>query len=76
LCNQYLSKGRLVLVEGEIAEPRVWEAKDGTHKASLELTAREVRFLSSKSESEDSPREQAAPESGFQTQLDEEEIPF
>jgi len=44
LCNQYLSKGRLVLVEGDI-EANAYLAQDGQPRASLELTARNVRFL-------------------------------
>ena len=43
-CNQYLSKGRLVLVEGEV-EATAWTTKDGEARASLELTARSVKFL-------------------------------
>ena len=45
-CNQYLSKGRLVLVEGEI-EASAWLDKEGNPRATLELTARNVRFLGS-----------------------------
>jgi len=44
LCNQYLTKGQLVLVEGEV-EARAWAAADGEPRASLELTAQNVRFL-------------------------------
>ncbi len=43
-CNQYLSKGRLVLVEGEI-EASAWLDNQGQPRATLELTARNVRFL-------------------------------
>jgi len=43
-CNQYLSKGRTVLVEGEV-EANAWLGQDGTARATLELTARNVRFL-------------------------------
>jgi single-strand DNA-binding protein len=43
LCNQYLSKGRLVLVEGEV-EANAYTNQEGEAKASLELTARNVRF--------------------------------
>ena len=46
LCNQYLSKGRLVLVEGEV-EASAYTSQEGEVKASLELTARNVRFLGS-----------------------------
>jgi single-strand DNA-binding protein len=44
LCNQYLSKGRLVLVEGDV-EARSWMSQEGEARASLELNARNVRFL-------------------------------
>ncbi len=43
-CNQYLSKGRLVLVEGEI-DASAWLDNQGQPRATLELTARNVRFL-------------------------------
>lgn len=50
-CNQYLSKGRQVMVEGrlrpdpETGGPRIWTAQDGSNRASYELTALEVKFL-------------------------------
>ena len=46
LCDQYLSKGRLVLVEGEV-EASAYTSQEGEARASLELTARNVRFLGS-----------------------------
>lgn len=46
-CNQYVKKGMRVLVTGEV-EASAWIAQDGTAKASLELTARDVKFLSRK----------------------------
>lgn len=45
LCNQYLTKGKLVLVEGDI-DASAYTAQDGQPRAGLELTARNVRFLS------------------------------
>ena len=50
-CNQYLKKGRQVLVEGRLSPdqatggPRVWTRQDGTPGASFEVTANTVRFL-------------------------------
>lgn len=44
LCNQYLAKGRLVLVEGDI-DASAWIGQDGQARASLDLRARNVRFL-------------------------------
>ncbi len=46
-CAQYLHKGQSVLVEGEI-DASAWTGQDGEPRATLELTARTVRFLSSK----------------------------
>jgi len=50
-CNEYLAKGRQVLVEGrlnpdpETGGPRIWTDRDGNPRASFELTARNVRFM-------------------------------
>ena len=48
--NQYLAKGRQILVEGrmnpdENGGPRIWSRQDGTPAASYEITANTVRFL-------------------------------
>jgi len=50
-CNEYLSKGRQVLIEGTLTAdpqtggPRVWTGQDGQPRASYELTAQVVRFI-------------------------------
>ncbi len=55
-CNNFLQKGRMVLVEGrlkadpETGGPRTFTKNDGTTGAKFEVTARTVRFLSSKAE--------------------------
>lgn len=52
VCNQYLKKGGKVLVEGTLTPdantggPRIWNASDGTPRASFEVNASTVRFLS------------------------------
>jgi single-strand DNA-binding protein len=46
LCSQYLTKGSQVMVIGEMDDPSVWTDRDGNHRSSLEITARDVRFLS------------------------------
>lgn len=50
-CNQYLKKGRQVLVVGRLqydenGNPRQFTRKDGTNGTSFELTAQVVKFLS------------------------------
>ena len=65
-CNQYLTKGQRVLVVGEMEEPSKWTDQEGNARASLEMQARNVQFLS--------PRDGAqgpAPNQG-----EKEEIPF
>jgi single-strand DNA-binding protein len=47
ICAQYLAKGKLVLVEGDV-DAGSWTDKEGNAKASLELTATTVRFLGGK----------------------------
>ena len=57
-CNQYLKKGKKVLVEGRLVTdpntggPRVWNRQDGTPSASFEVSASTVRFLSARGEEE------------------------
>jgi single-strand DNA-binding protein len=54
--NQYLSKGKMVLVEGRLqidaksGGPRTFTRQDGTVGASFEMVANTLRFLSPKSE--------------------------
>jgi len=59
VCNQYVKKGMKVLVEGRLTAdanggPRVWKAQDGTPRASFEVNANTVRFLSSRGEGDSS----------------------
>lgn len=57
-CNQYLKKGSKVLVEGrlsfdkETGAPRIWRDKDGNWRASFEVFAYQVVFLSGRQEGE------------------------
>jgi single-strand DNA-binding protein len=45
---EYLTKGRQVLVVGEIEEVRPFTDKSGNNRASLEITANTIRFVGSK----------------------------
>ena len=46
-CNQYLSKGRPVFVEGRL-EFSTWESKEGEKRSKLEVVADRVQFLGSR----------------------------
>jgi len=56
VCNQYLSKGRQVLVEGRLQPdsatggPRVYQRNDGSYGAQFEIVANTVKFLGSRGE--------------------------
>lgn len=49
LTAQYLKKGRLVLVEGDV-DASAFTDREGNARASLELTATGVKFLGSRGE--------------------------
>ncbi|MBN1430338.1 MAG: single-stranded DNA-binding protein [Anaerolineae bacterium] len=53
-CNEYLAKGRQVMVRGRISAS-AWTTQEGQPRASLKISAQEVKFLGngSNGESED-----------------------
>lgn len=79
VCNQYLSKGRQVLVEGrlnsdrETGGPRVWTRSDGTPGSSYEVRALTVKFLGGRGEGVDTSLSQEEPPP---PDMGENEIPF
>ena len=90
-CNQYLSKGRQVMVEGRLTPdresggPRLWQDNAGQTRASFELRAFTVQFLSGGNEAGGAGRAQSQPrQTQAQAQqqpdeiitLTEDEIPF
>ena len=80
-CQRYLSKGRKVFVSGPLTA-RTYQANDGTTRVSLEVTADDVEFLSSRNDDQAggySPAPSApapmAQNSGF-TAVETDELPF
>lgn len=77
-CNQYLSKGRPVLVVGRLRPdpqsggPRVYNRKDGSPGASFEINALNVRFLPSGGEGGTYQEDMGDDQGGFE----DDEIPF
>lgn len=80
-CNKFVKKGSKVLVEGRLTAdnatggPRVWKAQDGTPRASFEVSANTVRFLSSRGDDESGGGGGDMGSSSF-TGAPEEDIPF
>jgi single-strand DNA-binding protein len=79
VCNEYLSKGRQVLVEGrlraeaETGGPRVYQRNDGSYGASYEVTAQTVKFLGRAGEAPAAGAPGVPEEPPIE---EEEEIPF
>ncbi|MBQ9196054.1 MAG: single-stranded DNA-binding protein [Clostridia bacterium] len=82
-CAKYLAKGRKVSVTGSVSAS-AYTAQDGSPRASLEVTADDVEFLTPRGEAGDmpapAPRVQApapaAPQSNGFVQVDDDELPF
>ncbi len=82
LCKNYLSKGRKVCVVGPVTA-RTYTGNDGTTRVSLEVTAEDVEFLSSRNEagspaSNSASAAPAAPtaQNGGFSQVETEDLPF
>lgn len=84
--NQYLQKGSLVMCEGRLTidkdsgGPRVWQGQDGKWRASYEMTADMVKFLSGRSDNSASSFEGSyegrSSDTGESSGITEDEIPF
>ena len=83
LCAKYLAKGRKVAVVGSVSV-HTFTGNDGTTRASLEVTADEVEFLSSRNDGEaggySAPAAPEAPSAESQaagfTAVETDELPF
>jgi single-strand DNA-binding protein len=77
-CNQYLKKGKMVLVEGRLTPdpktggPRIWQGQNGPG-AAYEVTANTVRFLSSRGEDTFGDYNEGSPEREI---AEDDNIPF
>ena len=71
-CNRYLTKGKKVFVSGPVSVS-TYTAKDGTTRASMEITAEDVEFLSPATVGGEQPNTDA--QAGF-AKVDDEILPF
>ena len=74
-CQQYLAKGRKAAVVGSVSV-NTYTANDGTTRASLEVLASDVEFLSPRAESaaQNAPVPQQ-PQSGYE-EVTDDDLPF
>ena len=74
ICGNYLSKGKLIYVEGRI-QTRAWDDKDGIKRYTTEIIASNMQMLDRKGQDSDQPRSnQASPFSGPESV--EDDVPF
>lgn len=73
-CGKYLQKGRKVGVTGSVSV-NTYTAQDGSFRASMEVVADDVEFLTPKDQQPplEQPRQESKPQF---VQVDDEELPF
>jgi len=76
ICGNYLSKGKLIFVEGRI-QTQSWEDKEGNKHYTTEIIASDMKMLDSKGsgKSQEMPAE-AMPSSSGAEPAPEDDVPF
>jgi len=74
ICGSFLSKGKLVYIEGRI-QSRSWEDKDGNKRTTTEIVATNMQMLDSRGVAKGVEEDHAMPYSGPE-QMPEEDVPF
>ena len=81
-CSQFLKKGRKVCVVGPV-NARTYQANDGSTRVSLEVTANEVEFLSSRNDTYGDGAPSSAPamaepsiQNNVFTSVESDDLPF
>ena len=73
ICNEYLSKGQQVYVEGRL-QTRKWEDDEGNKRKTIEVVAKEMIMLGDrKKKAEDGGPDEALPDDFFE---EDDEFPF
>ena len=74
ICAKYLGKGKKVFVSGPVSV-RTYQSQNGETRASLEVTADDVEFLSPKDGETAAAAPQVTQQSGF-TPVETSDLPF
>ena len=78
ICGEFLSKGKLVYVEGRL-RTRSWEDRDGNKRTTTEVEATDMKMLSGAGEASrkaKEPEAESAPPAAKEEAAKEEDIPF
>jgi single-strand DNA-binding protein len=72
-CNEYLSKGRGILVEGRLRQDR-WEDESGNKRSKLKIVASSVQFMPRRLDNEQTMEE--LPQGSANDSYEEPNLPF
>lgn len=72
---KHLKKGRVLLVQGTLAEPSIWKDKNGTDRVQLSIIADSVEFVSTGTKKEP-VKSDNVPAPPAETPAESDELPF
>ena len=76
ICGSYLSKGRLVYVEGKL-QTRAWEDKEGQKRFTTEIVASNMQILDrGPSKDQDGGTDERMPTNAGTEQASDDDVPF
>ena len=75
ICGNYLTKGKLVYIEGKI-QTRAWEDKEGVKRYTTEIVASNMQMLDSKGQGREQDSGLNEPMPPFAEGAAEEDVPF
>ena len=75
---KYLTKGRIILVEGTLAQPQIWTDKSNVQRVQLSITADSVQFVNTgKKRDGETVKAESMPEQTSPAPADkEDDLPF
>lgn len=75
---KYLTKGRIILVEGTLAQPQIWTDKNNVQRVQLSITADSVQFVNTGKKKDDEPvKAETMPEQPSPAPADKaDDLPF
>ncbi|MDP2954445.1 MAG: single-stranded DNA-binding protein [Chloroflexota bacterium] len=74
-CNQYLKKGGRVYIEGRL-QTRSWEDKEGQSRSRVEVVARDMIMLDTRSQPQPAPAQETEVGGAPGEEVDLDDIPF
>jgi single-strand DNA-binding protein len=74
IASQYLAKGHRVMIVGEVDNARPWTDRDGNMRASIEVTATELKLMENKGANSNGAHDASPAESALAG--DEARVPF